>query len=252
MKKFRLILSEDTFLWVKNNEGLAYQSKNYRSFVFSMTDKLHGICSHLLVLEHLYTVELTCEDLNNRDVRFFVDKMIEIDAGRLITETKKEDVSLMPVLKIHEQVDYFKEKHERGIGGRIIKHIHELTFYLTGSKYGNDLYYQQTIFPTKDKLMQKKDRVLRFIRNSKNLFLANINLVGDIFSYPDFEELLNHIETFEIKVTLCITASDVLANKDKLSRYERQDQFCLRIMMDKKENIEQVAAYLEDKKILLR
>ena len=244
--KYRLILNEDTFLWVKNNEGLVYQSKNYQSFVFSLTDKLHDICSHLLVLENLYAVELTCEDMDNSDVRHFVDKILEIDAGRLIPETKKGDVSLMPVLKIHEQVDYFKEKHKRGVGGRIIRHIHELTFYVNGSKYGNNRYYQQTIFPTKHESTLEAGKVIRFIRNSKNLYLTNINLVGNIFSFPDFEELLSHIEVFEIPVTICITASDILVYKDQLKKNYWSDKTSFRVLMDKKDNTEHVLAFFKN------
>ena len=251
MNKFRLILNEDTFLLVKNDDGLVYQSKNYRSFVFSISERLNEICRHLLVLEHLYTVELTEEDLNIPDVRFFLDNLLEIGAGRLIpsTKTKKGDVSLMPILKIHEQVDYFNEKHKRGVGGRIIKHIHELTFYVTGSEYGNDQYFRQTIFPTKSESILEKDKIIRFIRNTKNLFLSNINLVGNIFSYPKFEELLREIEIFEVTVTFCITASDVLANKKLLEKTDWNDKTSFRILMDKKDYIEPITAFFEYIKI---
>ena len=250
MNKFRLILSEDTFLWVKNDDGLVYQSKNYRSFIFLVSEKLNEICRHLLVLENLYTVELTEEDLNIPDVRHFVDNLLEINAGRLIpsTEMKKGDVSLMPVLKIHEEIDYFKEKHKRGVGGRIIKHIHELTFYINGSKYGNDKYYLQTIFPTKNKSALEIEKIIRFIRNSKNPFLSNINLAGNIFSYPDFDALFQQIETFEIPVTICITASDVLDNKKLLEKTDWNDNIGFRILMDKKDDIEQVITFFEDMK----
>ena len=250
MKKYRLILSGDTFLWVKNIEGLAYQSKNGQMFVFSLTEKLHEICKHLLVLEHLYTIELTEEELNNPDVRNFVNQLLAIDAARLVsdTDTKKGDVSLMPVLKIHEQIEDYVLKHERGIGGKIIQHIHELTFYVNGSEYGNDRYYRQTIFPTKNESILEKDKIIRFIRNSKNPFLSNINLVGDVFSYPNFEKLIREIEIFEIPVTICIMASNVLAGKKLLEKTDWNDTISFRIIMDKKDDIEQVIAFFENTK----
>jgi len=251
MKKYRLILSQDTFLWVKNNEGLAYQSKNYRAFVFSLSEKLHKICRHLLVLEHLYTSEFTENELNNSDVRHFVDKILEINAGWLIsdTSTKKGSVSLMPVLKIQEEVSDFFEKHERGVGGKIIQHIHELTFYVNGSRYGNDRYYLQTIFPTKHESMLETEKITRFIRNSKNPFLTNINLVGNVFSFPNFEELVHSIEVFDTSLTICITVSDVLANKELLKKFCWSDKTIFRILMDKKDNIEQVIVFLRDLEI---
>jgi pseudo-rSAM protein len=250
MKKYRLILSGDTFLWVKNKKGLVYQSKNCQAFVFSLSDKLQEICHHLLVLEHLYTVELTEEELNNPDVRHLVDNLLAIDAGRLIldTETWKGAVSLMPVLKIHEEIDDFIQKHERSVGGSIIKHIHELTFYINGSKFGNDKYYLQTIFPTKSEFTLEIEKIIRFIRNSKNLFLSNINLAGNIFSYPNFEKLLHQIKIFEITVTICITASDILANKELLQKTDWNDKIVFRVLMDCKNNIEQAIAIFENMK----
>ena len=251
MKKYRLILSGDTFLWIKSDEGLVYQSKNHKAFVFSLSEKLQEICRHLLVLEHLYTVELSDEDLNNPDVRHFADNLLAMDAGRLIsdTETEKGAVSLMPVLKIHEEIDDFVRKHERGVGGSIIQHIHELTFYINGSEYGNDKYYHQTIFPTKTASTLETEKIIRFIRNSKNPFLSNINLAGNIFSYPDFEKLLRQIEVFEIKTTICITASDILTNKELLQKTAWNDKIAFRILMDEKNNIEQAVAIFENLKI---
>ena len=251
MKKYRLVLSEDTFLWVKNKEGLAYQSKNYKALVFPLSEKLCEICRHLLVLENLYTVELTEEELSNCDVRHFVDQILEIDAGRLIPETgtEKGAVSLMPVLKIQEEISDFVKKHERGIGGNIIQHIHELTFYINGSKYGNNRYYRQTIFPTKHKSTLEIEKILRFIRNSKNPFLTNINLVGDILTYPHFEALLRQIEAFEIPVTICITASDILSNMDILTRIDWHDKTGFRLLTDDKDKIEYAVAFFEDRAI---
>ena len=248
MKKYRLVLSGDTFLWIKNNEGLVYQSKSYRSFVFSLSEKLSEICRHLLILEHLYSVELTEEVISNSDVHHFVNNLLEIGAARLISDTDmiKGDVSLMPILKIHETIDDFVRKHERGVGGSIIQHIHELTFYVNGSKYGNDRYYLQTIFPTKHESKLEAEKIIRFIRNSKNPFLININLVGNIFSFSDFEVLLRQIESFEISVNICITASYILANKEILKRTKWHDKTCFRILMDKKDFIEQIVSFLED------
>jgi pseudo-rSAM protein len=71
-------------------------------------------------------------------------------------------------------------------------------------------------------------------------------LIGNIFAYPDFDELLHHIKAFEILVTICIMASDVFANKELLKRTDWCDKICFRIIMDKKDNIEQVITFFKD------
>jgi pseudo-rSAM protein len=248
MKKYKLILSQDTFLWIKNNEGLVYQSKNYQAFVFTLSDQLHKICRHLLEIDHLYTVELTENELNNVDVRHFADQLAEIDAARLILDTGIESgvVSLMPVLKIQDQIQDFIWKHEQGIGGDIIQHIHELTFYINGSKYGDDRYYRQTIFPGKNEISLESEKIIRFIRNSKNLFLSNINLIGDIFTYHGYEELLNHVSTFEIPVTICMTADDFIDHQELLKNINRHEKISLKILIDQKTKIDLLVTFLND------
>ncbi len=248
MKKYKLILDSDTFLWINNNEGLIYQSENFRAFVFSLSSKLDEICWHLLAIEHLYTVELTEDELNDGDVHYFADQLVDMGAGQLLlnNSTDKGTVSLMPVLKIQDQINDFVWKHEQGIGGSIIQHIHELTFYINGSKYGNDHYYLQTIFPRNDALTLISEKILRFIRNSRNLFLSNINLVGDIFSYPGYEELLNNIIIFDIPVTIFITAGDFFDHEKQIKKIKWHNKIRFNILVDQKVNINRLVAVLND------
>jgi pseudo-rSAM protein len=248
MKKYRFILDPDTFLWVNNNDGLVYQSRNHKAIVFSLTDDLIKLCQHLLVTDHLYSVELTEEELNGADIRHFVDRIIDIEAGRLVldTGTEKGTVSLMPVLKIQDQIQDFIWKHEQDIGGSIIQHIHELTFYINGSKYGDERYYRQTIFPCKNEITLKNEKIIRFIRNSKNLFLSNINLVGDIFSYPEYEKFLESVTAFDIPVTICISAGDFLNHKEQLRRTGWHEKISLNILVDQKSDVDQLSVVLDD------
>jgi len=152
----------------------------------------------------------------------------------------------MPVLKIHETIDDFVRKHKRGVGGSIIQHIHELTFYVNGSKYGKDQYYKQTIFPSITASTLDMGKIIRFIRNSKNPFLSKINLVGNIFSYPDFDKLLRALEAFEILVTVCVTASDVLDNKELLKSSDWNKNIGFRVLMDSKDKIEMAVDFLKE------
>jgi pseudo-rSAM protein len=248
MKKYRFILDPDTFLWVNNNDGLVYQSKTCKAIVFSLTDDLIKLCQYLLVTDHLYSVELTEEELNGANIRHFVDRVIDIEAGRLVldTGTEKGTVSLMPVLKIQDQIQDFIWKHEQGIGGDIIQHIHELTFYINGSKYGDDRYYRQTIFPGKDEISLESEKIIHFIRNSRNLFLSNINLVGDIFSYPEYEKFLESVTAFDIPVTICISAGDFLGHKEQLRRTGWHEKISLNILVDQKSDIDQLPVVLDD------
>ncbi len=248
MNTHKLILDPNTFLWVKNSKGLIYQSKNYQAFIFTLSDQLYKICQYLLVIDHLYTIGLTEDELNDSDIRHFVDKVIDIEAGWLVMNTGTETgaVSLMPVLKIQDQISDFVWKHEQGIGDSIIQHIHELTFYINGSKYGNDQYYLQTIFPRNVDLILKAEKIIYYIKNSRNLFLSNINLVGNIFVYPGHEEFLEHVTAFDIPVTVSITASDFLDHKEQLKRNRWHEKISFNILVDQQSDVNQLSVILDD------
>lgn len=239
MKKYKLILDKDTFLWLKTNEGIIYQSKNFQSFIFSLSDKLLKICSHLLEIDNLYAIKVTENDLDNEDVRTFFDKIVSIGAGRLIQDTgaEKGAVSLLPVLTIEEGVNYHVNSHKRVIDSGIGHYVHEITFYINGSKHGNDKYYRQVIFPMESELILESEKIVRFIKNNRNPYLFNINIVGNIFAYPEYCDLLDNIMTFKFPVTICISSGDFLDNKDLLKRTEWHKKVSFHILIEKKTDI---------------
>ena len=246
-RKYKLILSKDTFLWVKNNEGLIYNTVNYQTYVFSMTARLVEVCQHLLDINNLYCIEISECELSDESVRSFVNQIVDIGAGQLIpdTEIEKGAISLMPVLKIVQgAINNYVDKHKEGIGGSIVEHIHGLTFYINGSEYGSDQYYQQAVFPRKNVPILENEKIIRFIQNSRNPFLSNINLVGNIFSYPDFQELLDAIVAFEIQITICITASDFFVNADRLKELKLHEKINFHVLIDKKSDANQQLAAL--------
>jgi pseudo-rSAM protein len=73
--------------------------------------------------------------------------------------------------------------------------------------------------------------------------------VGNVFSYSNFEELIREIEIFEISVTICVTASDVLAYKKLIEEIDWNDTISFRIVMNEKCDIEQIIAFFENIKI---
>jgi pseudo-rSAM protein len=248
-RKYKLILNKDTFLWVKNNEGLIYNTVNYQAHVFPMIAQLAGICQHLLDINNLYCIELSEYELGDENIHGFVNRIADIGAGKFIPDTdiEKGVVSLMPVLKIVQgATGNYIDKHKEGIGGSIIEHIHELTFYINGSEYGNDQYYQQTIFPRKNVSILESEKIIRFIQNSKSLFLSNINLSGSIFSYPKFEKLLDIIAAFEIQITIYITAGDFLSNINQLKKIKQQENINFHILIDKKSDGNRLAVLLNE------
>jgi pseudo-rSAM protein len=218
MKKHWFTLHRDTFLWVKDNTGLVYNAENKTRFLFPLSDKIGKICHQLLKTNNLYTVELTDEAINDDEINQWINSLISIQAGYLSLNVAfdKRPVSLKPILKVQDNKKYYEEQHKLGLKGKIFQNLHELTFYINGSEHGNNEYFKQSIFPIKSSRVLNSSKIRSFIKNSRNLFLSNINLVGNPFSYSGFERLINDISDFSVQSTIHIMIKDFLNNGQKI------------------------------------
>ncbi len=218
MKKNWITLYSDTFLWIKGKVGFVYSAKNHKRLHFYLTNRIEKICEQLLNIENLYTSELTTEDIKDNEVSKWLQSLINIHVGYLKCniEFTERPVSLKPILKIQNKKEYYELMHSNGEKGEILQNLHELTFYINGSEYGNNEFYKQHIYPLNDYNFLDRSKILSFINNSKNLFLSNINLVGNLFSYFDFERLIQNIYDFSIQFTIYVTINDFLKNKQKI------------------------------------
>lgn len=218
MRKNWFTLNADIFLWVKNHVGLAYNTGNKKRFLFPLSEGIKKVCHQLLKTENLYTTELTDEDMNDKEIQQWIHSLIEIRAGYLSynIEFEKRPISLMPILKVQDQMEHYEWQHMHKMGGEILQNLHELTFYICESKYGNNEYFKQYIFPLKNSKVLDCSAIYSFICNSRNPFLSNINLVGNLFSYPDFEKFINKICSLSIQCTIHIMAQDFWDNIQKV------------------------------------
>ena len=205
-------LHEDSFLWLKGNIGLVYNAENRNRFLFNLSDKIGNICDQLLNIENLYTVELTDEEINDEEINQWIHSLINIQAGYLSTnvEFDKRPISLKPILKVQDNIEYYEGQQELGFKGKILQNLHELTFYINGNESGSTEYFKQTIFPIRSDLVLERSKIRSFIKNSRSLFLSNINLVGDFFSYSDFKGLISDISELSIPFTIHILIKDLL------------------------------------------
>lgn len=228
-------LYENTFLWLKGNVGLVYNAENRNRFLFNLSDKIKKICDQLLDIESLYTAELIEEEINDKEINQWIHSLINIQAGYLSlnVEFDKRPVSLMPILKVQDNIEYFEGQQELGFKGKILQNLHELTFYINGSEWGNTEYFKQTIFPVRSNFALERSKIRSFIKNGRSLFLFNVNLVGDIFSYSDFEELINDISELSIQLTLYIPIKEFLNNMEMIKDIKLPIDARINILVDR-------------------
>lgn len=234
MNKHWFTLYGDTFLWLRNNKGLVYNAENKNRYLFLLSYKIEKICHQLLETENLYTVELTEEAIKDDEINQWIHSLINIQAGYLSlnVEFDKRPVSLKPILKVQDDSQYYEEQHELGFRGKILQNIHELTFFINGSELGDTEYFKQTIYPVRSNQILEREKIRSFVKNSRSLFLSNINLIGDFFSYSDFEGLINDISELSIQLTIHISIKDFLNHVQKIKEIKWPVDTRINILVD--------------------
>ena len=234
MQKHWLTLYADTFLWLTGSAGLAYNAKNKRQVRFSLTNVIDAKCRQLLETSNLYSIELTDKEIRNEEINQWVQLLINIEAGYLSynVEFENKPVSLQPILKVQDKNEHYELQHTQGKGGVVLQNLHELSFYINGSEYGSNAYYKQHIFPVKDRKVLDNSRILSFIKNSRNPFLCNINIIGNLFLYPDFEQFFVDISNFSIQCTIHIMTQDLLDNIKQFKAINWPEHIQFNVLVD--------------------
>lgn len=222
MKEYWFAVYPHCFLWLKGEEGLVYNTKNYAKILFCNEGLLAEKTGQLVVMENLYCIRLTEEELADEKLNGWVQNMVAQECSALVEDNgiNQRPLSLPPILKVQDEADYYRWEHRQGIDGNVIENLHRLVFHINGSKYGNELYAKQTIYPTVSFEMLSAKDILHFAMNARvSPFLTEIVLVGNPFVYEGLEELMESLQTI-CPVSVYCTWQDVmnfLSDVEKLS-----------------------------------
>lgn len=233
MQKNWLTLFPDTFIWIKGDEGLIYNAKKFKGFRFIINDRIEKICKKLLFPDSLYSTTITNEDLKNTEIKEWINSITrDCEAGYLTIGSAKSPVSFKPILKMFSNIDYFIWEHQRESGGNILQNIHELTIHLNTTGLVNYIYFKQTIFPLDNYLVPDANNLLFFIQNCQSPFLLNVNLVGNIFIYPEFKNFINKVTNLVTCCTICITIQDLVGHIHKLKTIQWPKNIRFNVLFD--------------------
>ena len=150
MKEYWFTIYPHCFLWLKEEEGLVYNTQSYDSIRFFNEGLLAEKAKQLAIMENLYCIRLTEEELADEELNEWVQNMVAQECGALVENNgvNQRPLSLPPIPKVQDEVDYYRWEHRQGIDGNVIENLHRLVFHINGSNYGNELYAKQTLYPS--------------------------------------------------------------------------------------------------------
>lgn len=192
MRKFVLSMSPDTFIWFNRNEGIAYNTQNYKSFKFELNDYIKYLCEELNKPSNLYTLIIDETHIKDKSVEKWIDGLTKINSARIESFTKDYKVSLKPMVKIQND------------SSRIINNkdwiettqcITEISFHLTGVNLSHKekLYHKQFLYPIESDELLKFEDIKYFIELFPPQRELTFNFLGDLNLYPQINQLVKFI-----------------------------------------------------------
>lgn len=216
-KEYWFALYPNTFLWVKDKEGLVYNSENGTKIKFINKGMIEHVTKTLLKINNLYCTLLDQESLEDKELDAWIHEIIDSNAGVLTPKdgSNQHPLTLMPILKVQDDVKYYQWEHNQGIDGEIMENLHQLVFFINGSKYGNDLYNKQILYPTTSQQTLEEKDICWFATNAVHSpLLSQIGLVGNLFVYPYLQKVTEYLQTIS-SVSAYVILQDVMDNLTK-------------------------------------
>lgn len=211
MKKYWLTIHPDTFIWVKSGIICVYNAENNAFLRDFSSRELKKIIDELQEVGNLYTATITEMDLELSTVESWIRKLIENDCCDWVADdgNNQKTVSLKPVLKITDDMEYYKDCHSRGQNVNLLSNLHRLIIYLNGSEYGNDIYARQCIYPFKQQSDLDWKELYNFMVSSGiPIALSEIVFVGCFWKYKEYEKVLDFLNLLSAKVSVYCTEQD--------------------------------------------
>lgn len=242
MEKNWLTLNSETFLWLKGEEGLLYNTLNATSFHFANIGNVEKICNELLKIDNLYSVTVSENQLQDKKTVAWIDSIIANNMGCLTRNVTYEErpISLMPILKVQDNTQRYVWEYNRGIQGNILNNLHEVFFYINGSVNGENELYKQIVYPLNINERLEYHDIIDFCHNSKNPFLTRIHLIGSLFTYPSYSILLNELHQLHIQLVTIVTDIDYLHNIQAYTDVAKQEDTIVQVMVKNLNCIEEL------------
>lgn len=182
MNNRRIIIHPEIFIWTSLSNGLVYDSKKQRGCRFENNKTISDFIKILHQPESLYSAIIPSNIDSDIDFqfKFFIELLLKNNFATLIDDRDDVPLSIKPILKIQDDVSYYRWLNKQGIDGSIIDNLHKIIVNL-GSINGLQLFACQSPFPTYfNSSINIIREIKQFIINSRqSSFLSEINIIGN-------------------------------------------------------------------------
>jgi pseudo-rSAM protein len=206
-KQYWFYIEPYVHISVKNRSVLFYNSYSGKIIEYIKKPILLKLVNQLNLPVNLRVIPLKDTDLNNAEVREFVDEMKNCFMGDLLDRSYSEGkpIQMPPMLKIKKDVKYLKADILRSEGEDMMEYLSEVSIYINDRCSQNCSFcstgYRQFPCCTSGKSANSSldtKQIESIFNEVKGCNRLNLNILGgDIFYYPNFEKLAAYFSSLQ-------------------------------------------------------
>ena len=250
MKTYFLYLQSYTFLWIQNEIILMYNSQSGKSIKISNNPNLNPIVNKLLDIKNMYCIELSHDEVSNKDVNYFIQQVEASNSGGcfLKKNAQPKPIALLPILNLQRDKNRLKKEPDRFIGENILTYLHEVTIHL-GADDLTMIGYPNFLGNKKKLLFAEIEQFLSSLKGSST---NKINISG--WNYPDncdLDLIIDELDRMSVIKEFYLPINNFPEVLDRL-KFLYSEQFRLKIFVSDDfdyEQVDQISQQLQQKLI---
>lgn len=210
----KILLYSSTFLWVKSDKGLLYNTNNFNAQEFGINKSIKTICNSLLDYDNLYRVSI---NKTNVDIDDFIELIEQGGFGEVLDNDSENVISLPPLLNLQFSIDRIERNPGLDIGENALTYLHTLSIYTGGSANNKD-YYRQITYPVTSTEILDVNAIVKFIERSSSPYIQTINIIISNIENYDIINLCTKLSYLKDSLVLYITLP-ITGNQKKLASH---------------------------------
>ena len=198
-----LVIEPFVSIFIKKENVLYYNTLNGKNLIFKNNKSVLKLSKRLLSNSNLYVVELKNIDLNNDELKLFIDKIFEYHMGYLLDQSLSagKPVQLTPFGNVQNN-NILLDKEKELIGEYALDLISEFSIYMGYSNSAPESFnklYKQFAFPlvsNSSKKQLKVDNIKKFLNEIVDDFTGAFNFILGT-KYKEFGKLVEFANGFQ-------------------------------------------------------
>lgn len=198
MKKYWFTLDMYIFIWQDENQILVYNSLIGKGYLYSSSPALKELVYELQKPANLYTVEIDEEIMSDVSIRNFIHAQKECFCGNLIDAElfPHKPITIIPAVYFNEEIALKDKKTTDAFSlDNMKKNLKEVFLQVTGEcdYFCSDCMdnYKQHPWCHKNSSSLSSIQLQSIVQKLISFELSKVHILGgNIFSYPDWDQLL--------------------------------------------------------------